>query len=188
LAKINAELDKNPNLKVTVKSKFKTLSVTKSDGTVVKVTQIEKEISVNLDEVKGESIRIIQVIPKEVASSASKISGKFTILEDDPVIAFDVPVSSIVDGKATLVYSVAGDVTKSSIENIVTSVQDNYQLKAEVLPVVEKPVEKVVETTTPTTQETQTSNPMLKWILIIFVILLLIVGGYYLFKLNSSKK
>jgi len=55
---------------------------------------------------------IIEIVPKEVALSASLISGDFTILEDDPILEFRVPVSEIEDGKATLTYTVAGDVAE----------------------------------------------------------------------------
>jgi len=184
---VNAELEKYSSVQVSVSTKSKVIKVTKKDGTEQKVTKIEKEITISSTDIKGNTIRVIQVIPKEVASSASKISGNFVVLEDDPVLAFDIPTSSIVNGKVNLDYTVAGDVLQSSLDKIVTSVVDKTTIATNnVIPVnVVAPIISDTPLVADNTTQTASSNNLTR---ILIVVVLVIVIAIALVIVNSRKK
>lgn len=184
LTAVKSQLNKYKSVQVRVNTKLRVMKVTKSNGKVVKVTKIEKEIIINKADIKGKTIRIIQVIPKDVAISASNIAGNFIVLENDPVLAFDVPVTSVNNGKVKLDYTVSGDKSNSSLENIETSVVD----KNEVIVVDNtKTTPKVVDETTkpvPNIQEVTPTKSNLSstlGVLAILAILVIISLGLYLF-------
>lgn len=140
-AAIEKELASGNKINSKSKSSVKVYEVTKKDGTKQKVVKITREVEVDLANVPADkkTIRVVEVIPKEVAASAaSQIVGNFEILEDDPVIAFDVPVSSIVGNKVSLEYYVLSE----------TADQFASGIKA----IVVTKDEPMVDTATPTTQ------------------------------------
>lgn len=188
---VNAELDKYESVKVNVNTKVKVMKVTKKDGTEEKVTKIEREISINSNDIKGDTIRIIEVVPKEVALSAGKLSGNFIVLEDDPVLAFDVPLSSVVNGKVKFDYTVAGDVLGSNIGKIITSVVDkSTNFNNDVAPST------IIPTNTGTSSvpvvnsanEVNTSKINSKLIFsIIFVLIIIAIAAVVLLKKNRKQ-
>lgn len=177
LTAVKSQLNKYKSVQVRVNTKSRVMKVTKSNGKVVKVTKIEKEIIIDNSNFKGKTIRIIQVIPKDVAMSASNIAGNFIVLENDPVLAFDVPVTSVNNGKVKLDYTVSGDKSNSSLENIETSVVD----KNEVVVVDNtKPTPKVVDETTkpvPNTQEVTPTKSNTSSIIFITILIILVIVG-----------
>lgn len=189
---VKTELDKYENVQVSITTKVKVMKVTKKDGTVQKVTKVEKEITVSSKDIKGDTVRVIEVIPKEVAASAAKLSGDFIVLEDDPVLAFDVPLSSVVNGKVKVDYTISGDVLQSSLNKIVTSVVDKTTpvFSKPVVPVIEIPKtneDKAVVNPVDTAVDTNSENGSMKlYVSIIVVLILIVIAGFFI--LSKKKK
>lgn len=96
--------------------------IKKKDGTTEKVVRVTKEVQIDMSSIgQGvQTVKIVEVIPKEVAQSASRqILGDFKILEDDPVIEFTVPVSQISNGVANIQY----DILNEGAENLVSGIK-----------------------------------------------------------------
>ncbi|HLP80179.1 MAG TPA: Ig-like domain-containing protein, partial [Acidobacteriota bacterium] len=111
-AAINTLLTKNNIAAAQVETKTTVYRVTNKDGTKSTFTQVSHEVTVTVP--KGATkVQVVEIIPKSVATSASQLSGNFTVLEDDPVIAFNVLVKDLKGGKATVSYNVEGDVSKN---------------------------------------------------------------------------
>jgi hypothetical protein len=78
--------------------------------------QVKIEISFTND-TNNNTVTIIEVIPKELLNSASKIVSdtNFRILQDDPVIEFTVPVQK--GAKATISYGI-GEISKEQADSL----------------------------------------------------------------------
>ncbi|MEK6958776.1 MAG: fibronectin type III domain-containing protein [archaeon] len=84
------------------------------------------------NDTNSDEIRILEVIPKELAASASQIysATAFTVVQEDPVIEFVVPVEK--GAKGTVTYGV-GEITKEQADMIV---QGNLIAKFAAPPVI----------------------------------------------------
>lgn len=118
------------NIKSTSKAKVRVVEIVTEDNQTKNVTAIKKEITISLNENSSEFIKVIEVIPKEVAISAKEsIRGNFSVLVDDPVIEFTIPKEEILNGVATIEYSVIGNVAKESsaiLTEVVNSELETY--------------------------------------------------------------
>jgi len=81
----------------TVLTEAYNLELTSIDDTITEIIVVKKEIIYKED---GETMRLVEFIPKDFAASADQLefSIKPVILEKDPVVAFDL------DGENTLYY------------------------------------------------------------------------------------
>lgn len=112
---VNAILNRmsgRETVSVSITTTVQVLQITKSDGTIANYTRISRTFN-NLEE-----LTVIEVIPKSAASSASQITGNFTIVEDDPVIEFTVEPSG------SITYYLNGEADTSGISTIPTQLAE----------------------------------------------------------------
>ncbi|MFA5125802.1 MAG: hypothetical protein WC462_02245 [archaeon] len=137
-------------------------------------------------------LKIVEVVPKNVASNASQITSTFDykVLLADPILEFTIP-SVAVGGTSEVTYSVNKQVTQAQFDEY-SSPAYKYTFASTgtdtngtvVTPDANKP------TGTTDTGKTGTTTTGTDWSLLILVVLVLVVlvAGYFLLQGKSNKK
>lgn len=112
--RINSELQNPQNIvRANVAVDASLYRVSFNDGEQRDYTKISKITSITSDASEFYNFRLLEAIPKDVVSSASRfLFGDFSILVDDPLIAFDIPEREVNNDEIVIEYVVEGDVTE----------------------------------------------------------------------------
>jgi hypothetical protein len=134
-------------------------------------------ITLNMD-INGESIKIVEIIPKEIVDSARKIisSEEFKILKDDPIIEYTILRA---DGARKKIYYSVGEVTQEKAQEMM---DNNVLSKYSTPPFIVKEEEKSEELLASKISE----GNLLVLILGLIILIVLIAGAVYLVKSKGS--
>ena len=115
---------------IKVERHFEIRKITDNDSAYYKAVI---EITLENTGSETEEIKVIEIIPKEFAETASQISSadSFTVIEEDPKIEFVVSVPAL--ASRTIVYALKEDLTKTQADKMTEDTPLDYFISSPVI-------------------------------------------------------